>query len=835
MSSETPLRLTELPNEILFCIIRFCLAVGREADASALAMTNRELYGRLNTELYKLVIRHRTLHVLHWATRDDQMATLKKALANGADPNELWTSSCPTVQSTALFRPAGWGLNTAQKLDRAVLDQFWILTCPHSYPNASLDWTNAWFSSSSLSMVNTDHLTRLRHHYLGWLALEDRTAFEVNERDDETRLHYLPGPPDDSVTFTGNMSLTEMDGQDVKLGFVRLFRYWVNPLHVAALKGRAAIAEVLLAHGAEIDSTSVQGCFCLRHAMPSSVAKSPLANQLIAYTPLHIAICMRKFATAKVLVVHGAQQMAMVFSGLDDRAWIPENALHRALSIPHDRAGLDYDFIEFLLNHGYADRLEERNHENLTPLLIACNSVHHSSQDDVVKLLLRYGAEIENQGPCSPRTPTSFPNPDALDLATPALWAAWRGQFRLARLLLEQGADIKAKSSVTRVTILHAVCSGTDDLSVLADRRSLLYECRDRFELLEYLLERCGTKDINAFDAAQRTPLTLLIRWNFRRGPHIDVKSMECKMFAYGADFFAGATMGMETPFETMIAEGLNMYNNHASTEIKELVGDKVLFTTRASRIHQNRHRPKAFLNRFWGYLDTALLRSARPGVFWKQTFEVGPRMLHGLLQAGFSPAEVDRHGDTAMTSFLKHLLDNPALAVYDKFRVGTEGWHILSIMALLQENGAALHDRNKAGLTAFDYFRKIIGYEGVDSMYTMLSRVVGQQVQLGRDKLGNMCFKFHPSKCLFGDFPGDDTPRAIRKNPSRWLVCEHWCRYFCGSSRAANGSCRCARTSFETFANCDGDCCLNSEDRTRNILMSGGFDLIQRLISRSY
>lgn len=835
MSNEAALGLADLPNEILFCIIRFCLAVGREADASALARTNRELYGRLNTELYKLVIKHRTFHVLHWAARDNQMETLKKALANGADPNDMWRTGITNVLTSLLFRPAGWGLNTAEKLDRAVLEQFYDLKCPHINPFPSLDWTNTWFSSSSLSLANPDHLTSLRHHYLAdSLVMKDSTALEVNESDDEMRLHYLLAPPDDSVTFPENMSHTDMDGQDVKLGFVRLFRYWCSPLHVAALKGRAEIAEVLLAHGAEIDSTSVQGCFCPKHMMPSSVAGAHLWNQLVAYTPLHIAICMREFETAKVLVTHGAQQMAMVFSGDDDRTWVSENALHRALSITRDRARIDYDFIEFLLKNGYADRLKERNHENLTPLLIACNTVNVTEQHGVIELLLRYGAEIENQGPRSPRTLTAFPEPDALDLATPALWAAWKGQFRLSRLLLERGADMCAKSSVTRVRMLHAVCSGRYNLDIPEDSIGLLYESRERFAFLDYLLDRCGKRDINAFDAKQCTPLTLLIRWSMRRGTGIDVKSMIRTLFVYGADILAGAAMGKETPFEIMIAEGLTMYSRELPVKTTEAVGEMVLFTTRASKIHQNRYRPQAFLNRFWGYLDKALRKAARRGFFWRQTVEVGPRMLHGLIQAGFSPGEVDRHGDTAMTSFLKHLLKNPALAVYDKFRIGTQGWHILSIMALLQENGAALHVRNNDGFTAFDYFRKIIGYEGEQSTYIMLSRVVAQQVRVGRDERGKMCFKFHPSKCLFADFLLDDTPRKIRDNPSRWLVCEHWCRYNCGSSRAANGSCRCARTSFQTFANCDGDCCLHRDDRTRNLLMSGGFDMVQALAMAS-
>lgn len=800
---RTPPCLAELPNELLFCIMRFSIAVGREADASALARTNSTMRSKLNKELYKLVIKYKTFHILHWATRRNQKTTLKIALANGANPNEMWTAGGVHEPRANHFRPAGWGLNTAQKLDRAVLAQLGVIFCPYAQPQGSRNWVLGCFSSPSLSLPNAAHLQRLWHHYHNASTPAKEKDYETDDGNDDTRLEYLSGPLQDDVTFPENMSPTDMDQRIVKIGFLRLFRQWHHPLHVAALHDRTLITGPLLAHGADVDSTSVQVCSCPRNSMPSILAVSPTINCLVAYTPLHVAICSGNYKTAKLLVAHGAYRMAKVFSGSDNRAWLSDNALHEALSHRPRRNGFDYDFIEFLLSHGFAARIEERNHENLTPLLIACNVVDDSEREDVVKLLLYYGAQTENQGPCPSGSAFSGPlSNNPVELATPALWAARKGQFRLAKLLLDRGAHSMTKSSSMRVTMLHAVCSNASYSSVP----------QDRIDLLDYLLARSTEKELNAFDATGCTPLTMLIRWKLHTEAQSYVSVMESKLFRKGANIMAGIELGKETPFEVLIQESLQwctMYVGVIPIGARNDVGNKVLAALRVFRINQHPRRPTAFLNQFWGYLDRALRAVHHSYQITSKAiiYEMVSCVLHALIKAGFSPAEVDRHGDTAMTSFLKLLLDKPLFAVCDRYPFGDQGWLIQSIMALLQENGAALQVRNKEGYTAFDYLKKILEYDDGEVGPHVLPRVIGKQVQPGQDEHGNMCFKFHPNEHLFGSLGGGSTLQMIHQNPSNWLVCEHWCRSYCGVFDGANGQCGCARTRFQTLAKCEGDC----------------------------
>lgn len=661
---------------------------------------------------------------------------------------------------------------------------------------------SASFSSLSLPLPNAAHLLSLWHHYSA-VARVDETDCETDDGKDDTRLDEISAPLDDAFTFPENISSTDMDGRTVKISVMRIFRQFNHPLHLAALYDRTEVTAALLLHGADVDSICVQVCFCSKHKKPSSVPYSPTSNHLVTYTPLHVAICSRNYKTAKFLVTHGARRMAKVFSGNDDRAWLSENALHTALSDHLWRNGIDYDFIEFLLRHGFAARIEERNDENLTPLLIACNARDDLGRHEVVRLLLSFGADTENQGPCPPRTSFSGPFPNggagAVEWATPALWAARKGQFRLAKLLLDHGADLNTKSSVMRVTMLHAVCSAKNDQAVT----------QDRIHFLDYLLAKSTRNDLDTFDATGCTPLTMLIIWSFRAADQARISVMESKLCTKGANMMAGIELGKVTPFETLIQESLSarMACRGWSGVTPSDVGNKVLAAMRVFRINQHPHRPTAFLNQFWGYMDRAV-RAAQPSVFVR-TPAVISCVLHGLIKAGFHPAEVDRHGDTAMTSFLRLLLNKPILAVCDDENPsGTNGWLIQSIMALLQENGAALHVRNKEGYTAFGYLKKILKYDGDSLAHILLAKVVGHQVQPGQDEHGNMCFKFHPNKHLLGSLGGGSTLQTIHQNPSRWLVCEHWCRHYCGSSGAANGQCGCARTPFQTPAKCQGDCC---------------------------
>lgn len=812
MQPRDPASFAELPTEVLLVIVHLSLAAGRERDVSALARVNKKTYYQLNSELFALVVKYKTFDLVHWSMKKRRLDTLRTALAHGADPNQIWAPShYTTLPTPKMFRPAGWGLNTPKRLGRALDRQTGEVTS--RVPPRPVEWGNSWFSAPDLSKVHSRELSRFWAHYLDSNAAEDMIETSAEEKEDDARLYALSAPVDGSLTISDDMPPGYMDQRDVKIRFLQLFHTWTYPLHTAALTDQHEAAQALLASGAEVDSVAVDVCFCHPHKMPSSEPHVQDTDILVAYTPLHVAICSGRWEIAKVLLANGAQRIAKLFSGIDNRDWLPDNALHAALS----KARLNYDFIEFLLDHGYANRLEERDNENVTPLGIACNSLCEPARDDVVRLLLRYGADIENQVPSNGQSGTPILQFVLFhEMASPAVCAVRNGRFGLAKILLDEGADPSAKTSHMRVTMLHAVCSRHGDEGVTPAR----------IELFDHLLANSTAEDLNAFDATECTPLSMLIKWNLRGDPGVDLGYMESELFRKGADIMAGMTMGKNPPIDCMIQAAMGRNYGSLKRPTPNEVYKKVLATVVRSRIHQNSHRPVALLSQLWSHVGRAL--NSRAWTAPPSVLERIPPLLQGLIRGGFSPAEVDRHGNTAMISFLQYLIANPlhlmrSYPTYYVTEVSDQGRLIQTIMAVLQESGAALHWRNREGLTAFNYLDQIINYGGNEYEKFEFGGVVGRLVQPGRDELGNMCFKFHPTLRLFGAFSEDDIMERMRGNRSRWLLCEHWCYHRCQQFRRPAGWCSCARGLFETHARCVHDCCerMRCLNRTLNSAQS--------------
>lgn len=802
-----------MPTELIFIIIDLALAVGQERDVSALARTNKTMHFIVNSELYRLVIKHKIFHIVNWAAQQNRVDTLKIALANGANPNQMRISANTPLSNRVSFLSVGskFFTGTSLTLDWAVWRQKcelgifdWGVTIP-------MRRSEVWFSSTSLSIVDGSQLDLLYNHYNS-ISIKPWEVENLRGKDD-TRLVHLSKPLDEKFAFPEDMSPADMDRREVKIGFLRLFRYWDSPLHLAALHDRISVTKALLANGADVDCTSVGTCNCRPREMPTSIKNGSYGNHVAGYTPLHVAICMGKFETAKVLVAHGAERMAMMFIGNDDRVWLSENPLHRALST-RAGSGFNYNFIEFLLDHGYAARIEERNHESLTPLLIALQRIGDPAQFGVVKLLLRYGANANNPGPCSPASAyhrrSLLPGGGGGEWATPALWATREGNFRLATLLLDHGADAMARSSRLRETVLFAACTATNFL-VLGHKP----EKWQRMELLDAILASGIKQDLNRFHVADdRTPLMELIHFKIFEDPTGNTGEWETKVFGAGADIMAGVEMGKETPLETMIIEVLDFWFRATTiVSLRELVdiGDRILAILQASGINQHRYRPRAILNQLWGYVDRTY-RSAPTRWHAPPNIAIVPYMLLAFIRAGFSPAEVDRHGDTAMTSFLQQLLKTPDWATRDSVALCERGWSLPMITALLQQHGAALNKRNDKGYNAFDYLDQIVKYDGRDEALVMLRRAMRRSVQPGLDVHGHNCFKFH-HMALFGGLSGDDTLERIHGNESIWMSCVHFCGRYCGRSfgNPINPLCPGTRYPLQAVAECDGQCCYPS------------------------
>jgi len=156
-----------------------------------------------------------------------------------------------------------------------------------------------------------------------------------------------------------------------------------TPLHYAAERCRADLAELLLKHGADPNAKNVRG-----------------------ETPLHRAVRERCGAVVELLLRHGADPNARDADG--------ETPLHKA-----DRVEL----AELLLRHG-ADP-NARDKEGWTPL-------HRAGRIELAELLLRYGADLNARTDAGVKLLRS---------------AAISGNVKLAEILLSRGVDPNARAA----------------------------------------------------------------------------------------------------------------------------------------------------------------------------------------------------------------------------------------------------------------------------------------------------------------------------------------------------------------------------------------------------
>jgi ankyrin repeat protein len=158
------------------------------------------------------------------------------------------------------------------------------------------------------------------------------------------------------------------------------------PLHWAAVKGHKDVAELLLAHGAEVDAKARYGItplYLAAHKGHKNLAALLLANHAEVntktdkgYTPLLIAAEEGRKEVAELLLSYGAD--INIVEKVDN--WTP---LHKATANGHK------DVAELLLAHG-AEINAANNNYGVTPLHVAA----HKGYKDVAELLLARGAEV---------------------------------------------------------------------------------------------------------------------------------------------------------------------------------------------------------------------------------------------------------------------------------------------------------------------------------------------------------------------------------------------------------------------------------------------------------
>jgi ankyrin repeat protein len=158
-----------------------------------------------------------------------------------------------------------------------------------------------------------------------------------------------------------------------------------TPLHLAAGFRQRAVAELLLAHGADVNAKDNDGGTPLSSAGSKDVTELLLAHGADVnakdndgWTPLHRASsASSRREVVESLMAHGADVNAANNKG--------QTALHMAA------IGCNKETVELLLAHG-ADA-NARAKSGATPLQFARGMSHDPGHKDVVELLTKAGAE----------------------------------------------------------------------------------------------------------------------------------------------------------------------------------------------------------------------------------------------------------------------------------------------------------------------------------------------------------------------------------------------------------------------------------------------------------
>ena len=284
-----------------------------------------------------------------------------------------------------------------------------------------------------------------------------------------------------------------------------------TPLHFASREGNAEVAHLLVGHGASINARNNEGQTPghLLLAMDSDDLDIGIIRFFLERgadvnaadnnhsTLLHEALYSGSAEAARLLLEHGANINARNNEGQTPR--------HLLLAM--DTEDIDIDTIRFFLERGADVDAVDNDHSTLL------HKASYSGNTEVARLLFEHGANINalNKDGQTPQHLLAMVSED-LDVDTIRLFlehgadvdvvdnnhsmlhkASYKGNVKVAQLLLEYGGNINARSEEGH-TPLHRVLVG------LTDGARAHF-----FDTIQLLLEYGA--DIDALDDAQSTPL----------------------------------------------------------------------------------------------------------------------------------------------------------------------------------------------------------------------------------------------------------------------------------------------------------------------------------------
>lgn len=352
-----------------------------------------------------------------------------------------------------------------------------------------------------------------------------------------------------------------------------------SPLHFALQGGRDDVVKALLAGGADVEHMDNLGRTALFYAvLGTEESLRSILNQganiyqrdYRGLTPLLYAVYHRRDRAVRVLIEHGADVTATSNIG--------DNALRLCVDIQSPKSGCQGTIeaslimMKLLLNHGaelnicstafdmtpllntaaFSDfvagaqlliengaGIEEVDLMDRTPLLNACNTFK-TTDGSMARLLLQQGAEVEHR---------DHKGRTALALA------ASRGQDMTVRILLHHGANIEARDLVLRTPLMHAVREGWPSVA-------------------NVLLEN-GAR-VNVMQRTGLTPLAVAIKALRRIIEHSKRHSNQRHVKVIGQLLSYGADVNLISDEARRILNGISQQNGDGWSLSEKVVADVI-------------------------------------------------------------------------------------------------------------------------------------------------------------------------------------------------------------------------------------------------------------------
>ena len=410
--------IANLPNELVALVLE---GLKSQRDIASLGRTNRKLYEAVTPVLYRNAVDRRDMWPLAFAAFSGQASTMEKILAAGADPDFLFGNTNLPREAWILISsdPARVPQPRNAPFGRSPTSYHGQYEAGRLWSPSSSDVYDAFYDEEP---EEDEHLTDGDLDVWGtWTGMplghddESLNPSELNDLDGDLSQHSPVLNDSDADSSTLGYSDRQRDGPLRGNDCPTPLRF--SPLHIAAGKGNDEVVEVLLDHGATINSASRLLCGCKPAAGMLNAVESPESGtEVPLWTPLHAAICHSHPGTAMLLLSRGAD-------------CIMETAGHDGSTALHHAAALgQVDLVKYLSENGHQTDIDVEDPRTLTPFYYAyANGRWHST----IPLLLHMGANINVE--------IKFYQPYCT--ITPLGEAVRLGNFDDAQKLIDLGAD----------------------------------------------------------------------------------------------------------------------------------------------------------------------------------------------------------------------------------------------------------------------------------------------------------------------------------------------------------------------------------------------------------